>query len=117
MDFYRSHRNNDPAMTLDLFCKEYCQSRIEDAAKFLEENDMPHAYLRLAEVLKKDHKSEKHKDMKKKALYIVITSLGTSVNPGIRIFYSNDTTMVIVTISYKIVISFLSLFQCFSFFL
>eukprot|EP00105_Crassostrea_gigas_P003249 XP_011416048.1 PREDICTED: uncharacterized protein LOC105319997 [Crassostrea gigas] len=76
-------RNNDPAMTLDLFCKEYCESRIEDAAKFLEENDMPHAYLRLAEVLKKDHRSEKHKDMKKKALYIVITSLGTSVNPEI----------------------------------
>lgn len=95
MDFYRSHRNNDPAMTLDLFCKEYCQSRIEDAAKFLEENDMIHAYLRLAEVLKKDHKSEKHKDMKKKALYIVITSLGTSVNPGIRNFYSNDCNSIL----------------------
>lgn len=74
---------------------------------------MPHAYLRLAEVLKKDHKSEKHKDMKRKALHIVITSLGTSVNAGIRIFYSNDTTMMSVTISDKIVISFLSLFQCF----
>lgn len=55
---------------------------------------MRHAYMHLAKVLLKDHRSKKHKDMERKALYIVITSLGKSLTPGIL------QIGVIVTISY-----------------
>lgn len=83
------NRKKDPMknLTLDSYCKEYCEPRIDEAKAFLQENNMRHAYLRLAEVLKKDHRSEKHKKMEKKALDIVITSLGRSLNPGILISY------------------------------
>uniref|UniRef100_K1PIT9 Lupus brain antigen 1-like protein n=1 Tax=Magallana gigas TaxID=29159 RepID=K1PIT9_MAGGI len=70
-------------LTLDSYCKEYCEPRIDEAKALLQENNMRHAYLRLAEILKKDHRSEKHKKMEKKALDIVITSLGRSLNPEI----------------------------------
>lgn len=75
--YFRFHRKKEPAKTLD-----YCESRIEDATKLLEENNVTQAYLRLAEVFKKVHMLEKHKEMEKKALDIVINSLGLSANPG-----------------------------------
>lgn len=71
-----------------------CESIIEDATKSLQENNMRHAYMHLAKVLLKDHRSKKHKDMERKALDIVITSLGKSLTPGIL------QIGVIVTISY-----------------
>lgn len=74
-------------VTLDSYCKEYWETKIDEAKALLQENNMRHAYLRLAEVLKKDHRSEKHKKMEKKALDIVITSLGRSLNPGILMSY------------------------------
>lgn len=55
---------------------------------------MRHAYMHLAKVFLKDHGSKKHKDMERKALDIVITSLGKSLTPGIL------QIGVIVTISY-----------------
>lgn len=100
MDFRRFHRKNEPALALDLFCEEYCESRIKDATTLFKENKLTQAYLRLAEVLRKDHKSEKHKDMEKKALDILITPLGLSPYPGILLFHSNDSIGVIVTVSY-----------------
>lgn len=88
------NRKKDPMknLTLDSYCKEYCEPRIDEAKVFLQENNMRHAYLRLAEVLKKDHKHEKHKRMEEMALDIVITSLGGSFHPGIVIFICSLST-------------------------
>lgn len=74
------------AVTLDFYCKDYCEPRIDEAKTLLQENNMRHAYLHLAEVLKKYHRSEKHNMMVEMALDILITSLGGSFNPGIVIF-------------------------------
>eukprot|EP00105_Crassostrea_gigas_P004017 XP_011417083.2 PREDICTED: TPR and ankyrin repeat-containing protein 1 [Crassostrea gigas] len=71
-------RRKESAKTLD-----NCESIIEDATKSLQENNMRHAYMHLAKVLLKDHRSKKHKDMERKALDIVITSLGKSLTPEI----------------------------------
>lgn len=100
MDFRPFHRKNEPGLPLDSFCEEYCESRIKDAITLFKENKLTQAYLRLAEVLRKDHKSEKHKDMEKKALDIVITYVGRSFSPGILLFHSSDIIGLIVTISY-----------------
>lgn len=89
IDVFCFHRRKESAKTLD-----NCESIIEDATKYLQENNMTRAYLRLANVLQKDHRSEKHKEMEKKALDIVINALGKSLTPGIL------NIGVIVTISY-----------------
>lgn len=65
---------------------DYCKSRIENATKFLHDKNMTQAYLSLAEVLKKVHMSEKHKELEQKALDIMITFLGISPYPGILMF-------------------------------
>ncbi|XP_061181485.1 TPR and ankyrin repeat-containing protein 1-like [Saccostrea echinata] len=70
-------------MTADSACTNYCEQRIEDAKEKLKENNMRHGYQFLAEVLRKDHRSEKHKKLEKTALEIVIKSLGKSLNPEI----------------------------------
>lgn len=84
--FFYFYRKREPMKNLTLDC-ECCEPTIDEAKALLQKNNMRHAYLRLAEVLKKDHKSEKHKKMEKKALEIVITSLGRSLNPGILMSY------------------------------
>ena len=66
----------------DMACVEYCEHRIEEAKEKIKENNMNDGYLRLAEVLKKEHKSEKHKKLEKMSLDILITSLSRSLNPG-----------------------------------
>ena len=63
-------------------CVEYCEHRIEEAKEKLKENNMRHGYLCLAEVLKKEHMSEKHKKLENISLDILITSIGRSINPG-----------------------------------
>ena len=68
-------------MTTNSACVE-CEHRIEEAKEKLKENNMRQGYLCLAEVLKKEHKSETHKKLEKMALDILITSLGRSLNPG-----------------------------------
>ena len=79
-------------MTSNMACVEYCEHRIEEAKEKLKENNMRHGYLRLAEVLKKEHKSEKHKKLEKMALDILITSLGRSLNPGTVDFLWSSTS-------------------------
>ncbi|XP_062597185.1 TPR and ankyrin repeat-containing protein 1-like [Saccostrea cucullata] len=69
--------------TADSACTNYCEQRIEEAKEKLKENNMRHGYQFLAEVLRKDHRSDKHKKMEKMALDIVIKSLGKSLNPEI----------------------------------
>ncbi|XP_078333030.1 TPR and ankyrin repeat-containing protein 1-like isoform X2 [Crassostrea virginica] len=77
-------RKKNPHQNMtNMACVEYCEHRIEEAKEKLKENNMRHGYLRLAEVLKKEHKSEKHKKLEKMALDILITSLGRSLNPEI----------------------------------
>ena len=63
-------------------CVEYCEHRIEEAKEKLKENNMRHGYLRLAEVLKKEHMSEKHKKLENISLDILITYIGRSIYPG-----------------------------------
>jgi hypothetical protein len=68
--------------TAEYACASYCEHRIDQAMEKLRDNNMRHAYQILAEILRKDHRSEKHKSLEKKALDIIITSLGRSLNPG-----------------------------------
>nr|XP_034304939.1 uncharacterized protein LOC105330431 [Crassostrea gigas]XP_034304942.1 uncharacterized protein LOC105330431 [Crassostrea gigas]XP_034304948.1 uncharacterized protein LOC105330431 [Crassostrea gigas]XP_034304950.1 uncharacterized protein LOC105330431 [Crassostrea gigas] len=63
----------------------YCNSKIKDATQFLLDKNMTQAYLSLAEVLKKVHMSEEHKELQQQALDIVITSLGKSPYQKIEI--------------------------------
>lgn len=81
--FFRFHRKKEQAYTL-----AYCNSKINDATKFLLDKNMTQAYLSLAEVLKKVHMSEEHKELQQQALDIVITSLGISPYQGKLMFHS-----------------------------
>lgn len=81
--FFRFHRKKEQAYTL-----AYCNSKIKDATEFLLDKNMTQAYLSLAEVLKKVHMSEEHKELQQQALDIVITSLGISPYQGKLMFHS-----------------------------
>lgn len=81
--FFRFHRRKEQAYTL-----AYCNSKIKDATQFLSSKNMTQAYLSLAEVLKKVHMSEEHKEMQQQALDIVINSLGISPYQGKLMFHS-----------------------------
>lgn len=81
--FFRFHRKKEQAYTL-----AYCNSKIKDATDFLLDKNMTQAYLSLAEVLKKVHMSEEHKELQQQALDIVITSLGISPYQGKLMFHS-----------------------------
>lgn len=83
ISFFRFHRRKEQAYTL-----AYCNSKIKDATQFLFSKNMTQAYLSLAEVLKKVHMSEEHKEMQQQALDIVITSLGISPYQGKLMFHS-----------------------------
>lgn len=52
------------------------------------------------EVLRKDYKLEKYKDMEKKVLDIVIIYVGRLFSLGIFLFYLSDIIGVIVIIFY-----------------
>lgn len=77
------HRKKEQTYTL-----AYCNSKIKDATQFLLDKNMTQAYLSLAEVLKKVHMSEEHKELQQQALDIVITSLGKSPYQSKLMFHS-----------------------------